>query len=326
MVARAPHPIVHRSRTMPRPHSSGDLLADRRYAYAEALLGEGDAAGAAELAEQALERAPDYAPGWFLLGLARARLFEAAGAAQDREAAIAAFEKALAADPEDVLGAQLRLVAFAIGEPGAAMVPGYVRALFDDYAPRFERHLVETLGYRGPQMLLDALDGLADLPPRFGAAIDLGCGSGLMGRLLRQRADRLIGIDISPKMIALAGRIGIYDRLVEGDAAAALATEPEASADLVVAADVLIYIGALDPFMAAIARVLRPGGHAALTAQSHEREGVALGPDGRLVHADAFLRGAIERAGLEIRTMVPAEIRKERGQGVPGRVVTMRKP
>ena len=49
--------------------SSGDLLADRRYRYAESCLAEGDHAGAADLAEQVLEIAPRYAPAWLLLPL-----------------------------------------------------------------------------------------------------------------------------------------------------------------------------------------------------------------------------------------------------------------
>ncbi len=48
--------------------SSGDVIADRRADYARMLMEAGDHAAAAELWEQALELAPDWAAGWFRLG------------------------------------------------------------------------------------------------------------------------------------------------------------------------------------------------------------------------------------------------------------------
>src|SRR3954469_14645443 len=113
--------------------SSGDLLADRRFGYAQAAFEEGDHAAAAELALQALELAPDFAPAHALLGRARLAL----GA---REEAAAALRRALALEPEDALGAGLELARLGALPDEAAITRFYVRALFDDYAPRFEKH------------------------------------------------------------------------------------------------------------------------------------------------------------------------------------------
>src|SRR3954447_18504546 len=146
---------------MSRQHTSGDLRADRRYAYAEACLAEGDAAAAAEMAEQALDLAPCYAPAWLLLGRAREALHAASGREADLQAALRAYGNALDLDPEDALGSRLRLAQLGVGDALAAISPAYVRALFDGYAARFERHLVGDLGYQGPEMLRACLDELA---------------------------------------------------------------------------------------------------------------------------------------------------------------------
>ena len=304
-------------------HSSGDLLADRRYVYAEGCLAEGDAVAAAEMAEQALERAPRYAPAWLLLGRARECLHAATGEPAHRDAALAAFETARGLDPEDRIGAGLHRAR--LDGSAAALSPAYLRALFDGYAHRFERHLVEGLGYCGPDLLRTALDALPGAPARFDRVLDLGCGTGLMGAALRDRAGHLAGVDLSPAMLRLARAKGCYDRLAEGDLAAFLAAEPAASADLCVAADVFIYCADLAPILADLARVLRPGGLAAFTVQSHDGAGAVLGADGRIAHADSYLLAVAEAENLAVVVLNPAAVRRERGEAVPGRVVLLRK-
>lgn len=306
--------------------SSGDLLADRRYVYAEACLAEGDALGAAEMAEQAIERAPGYAPAWLLLGRARESLHAATGAEDQLRAALDAFETARGLDPEDRIGAGLHRAR--LGGGAASLSGAYVRALFEGYADRFEHHLVEGLGYCGPALLRQALDALPGAPAHFPVVLDLGCGTGLMGAAIRDRAGHLAGIDLSPAMLRLARAKGCYDRLAEGDLAAFLATEPGASADLCLAADVFIYLADLASVLAGIARVLGPGGLAAFTVQSPDEagaEGARLGADGRFAHADDHLEAAAQAAGLATALRIPAAIRRERGWDVPGRVFVLRK-
>ncbi|WP_342150638.1 class I SAM-dependent DNA methyltransferase [Methylorubrum sp. SB2] len=311
---------------MSHQRSSGNLLADRRYAYAEACLAEGDAAGAAEMAEQALEISSDWAPAWVLLGRARAFAFTRGGAEADRAAALEAFGRALALDPDDVLGSRLHLAGLGAAEAATAIGPAYIWALFEGYAPRFERHLVDELGYRGPQMMVEALDALPDAPPHFPRALDLGCGTGLMGRALAGRVETLAGCDLSPAMLAQARRTGLYARLCEADLVAFLAAEPADSADLVTAADVFIYLGDLAPAFAGIARALAPGGRAVLTVQSPEEgEGIVLGADGRYAHGDAHLHAAAEAAGLAVVALQQAAIRRQNRVDVQGRILILRK-
>ena len=238
-----------------------------------------------------------------------------------------AYACALDIDPDDGLGVRAHLVRLGIGGTLPALSPAYVRALFDGYAPRFERHLVEGLAYIGPRLVRDALPAE---PPWFDAAIDLGCGTGLMGAAIRDRVGYLAGVDLSPGMLALAraktqeGR-PLYDRLCEGDLTRFLSGEPPESADLCLAADVLIYMADLGPVLEQIARVLRPGGLAGFTIQSHDGADAVLGVDGRYAHAESHVVAAAAKAELMILTLCPADVRRESGRSVPGRVVVLRR-
>ncbi len=310
---------------MSRHHTSGDLLADRRYAYAQACFADGDARGAAEMAEQALELAPFYAPAWFLLGRAREARHRQSGDAADHQAALRAYAAAIDIDPDDALGARIELAQIGQGGPMGAMSPGYVRALFDDYAPRFERHLVETLRYRAPELIVAALDALPDAPAAYEDALDLGCGTGLVGAALGERARRLVGVDLSPAMLAQAARGRRYARLVEADFLTVLADGPEGGVDLVIAADVLIYVDDFTGALATIARALRPGGLFAFSVQSCAGDGFVLGPDARYAQSDKLVCDGLARAGLTLRSLTPAALRRERGADVPGRVVVARR-
>ena len=297
--------------------TSGDLLADRRFRYAQDLSAEGDHAAAADLYAQALTLAPNWAPGWLALGDAYARLGDQGGAT-------AAFRKADELDPDGVLGAPLALASLGNAEPPPAADPAYVRALFDDYAPRFERHLAESLAYRGPALLRAVVERIAPAPARFGRACDLGCGTGLMGAALRDRVDWLAGVDLSPVMVEQARAKAVYDALAVGEMGAALAGM--APLDLAVAADVLVYVGDLRAVFTSVAAVLRPGGLFAFTVQSApEGEGVVVGADRRFAHSRAHVHARANDAGLSIVLCEAGSTRQDAGREVPGLVVVLRR-
>jgi predicted TPR repeat methyltransferase len=302
--------------------SSGDLLADRRYAWAEAAFKEGDAVAAADLVRQVLEIVPGFAAGWFLLGQAEEQ-------AEQREAAQAAFVEALRLDPEDRLGAGVRLAQLGAVEAGTAMSAAYVRQLFDDYAIRFDRHLVKSLHYRAPELLHDAVRRTCSkrlAPFRFTDALDLGCGTGLAGEAFRAECGRLAGIDLSPEIVRRAQAKRVYDELAVGEIAAWLGTREAASADLVLAADVFVYIADLGPVFAQAARVLRRSGLFAFTVQAHAGEGVALGEDARYVHGERYLRDLAADSGFAVALLEPASTRQDRGTDVPGLIAVLQKP
>lgn len=295
----------------PAFRSSGDLIADRRYAYAKAAVEAGDHAEAAEILHQVLELVPHWAPALFMLGIAEDRQ-------SHRTEAISAFEQAAELDVRDELGAGLQLARLGARPAPASAAPAYVQTLFDQYAVNFEKHLVGMLGYRAPELLFDAVSAVR--PGSYASILDLGCGTGLCGAAFRAKAKCLCGVDLSSGMIEEARAKAIYDRLEVASIEAFLNAEPAASADLLLAADVLVYIGDLAAVFAAAARVLGSGGLFAFTVQAGE-EGFTLGQDLRFAHAPAYIEKMAAGAGLRIITMTSAVTRQDAGHDVPGLVI-----
>ncbi len=292
------------------PLASGDLIAARRFAYAKAAAKQRDWSGAAELFEQTLERAPNWAAAWFALGEAREKL-------GDLDAAALAFRATLAADPADAQGATARLALIGRGDPPRALPQAYVARLFDDYAPRFDKHLTKNLGYRAPALIAEGLSAVAP-GRRFVSALDLGCGTGLMGAALRGRIDRLTGLDLSAAMIAKAREHAVYDQLIVGDAAGLLAPEPPGAFDLIVAANSLVYIGDLAPLFAAVGTALTAYGLFAFSVELFEGVGFRLEPTMRFAHGRVYIETAAREAGLRPLLVQSASTRKESGAAVPG--------
>ena len=296
--------------------SSGDMIADRRFDFARDLQLRGDLEAAADLFAQATDLAPGFATAWFALGEIREQL-------GDRDRAICAFRNARISDPNDRNGAGLRLMRLGAAEL-AAMPPTYVRTLFNQYAPKFEGALVNDLGYRGPDQLFKAaLSARAarSKPAFFRRAIDLGCGTGLVARAFAAQTDGIIGIDLSPRMIELAHATGLYAELEVAEIVQGLSSKQDASADLVLAADVMAYVHDMAPLLREAARVLESGGLLAFTAETHSGEGVVLGAGLRYAHSAATVRASIEAAGLMLDQLEAESARTESGVPVPGLVV-----
>jgi predicted TPR repeat methyltransferase len=303
--------------------SSGDERLDRRYAWAEAALKEGDAQAAIDILDQTLAENYGFTAAWHLYGLAQ----EALGHNED---AATAWRQCLDLDPNDHVGARLDLARIGALPPEQATSENFSGALFDAYAERFDSHLVETLQYRAPALLKEALArcyAQAHRPFRFGTVLDLGCGTGLMGEALRDETQFLAGCDLSPRMIAKAQAkrradgSPLYDKLATAGLTAFLASRPDTCADLVIAADVFVYLGDLSPTFHQSARVLKPGGLLAFTVQSHDGEGIAVGQDRRFAHAEAWLRDKLDEAGLRPVLMELQSTRIDRGRPVPGLIV-----
>lgn len=161
----------------------------------------------------------------------------------------------------------------------------YVAALFDDFADRFERQLVDNLGYDAPAQLAEMVRRRGE---RFARILDLGCGTGLAGPHLRRFEGRLTGVDLSGGMLARAAERGDYDALVQTEAVTFL-REAKDGFDLIFSADVLAYFGDLSPVFAAAAQVLAPGGILAFTTELGEA-GWTLLPSARYAHGDDYVR------------------------------------
>jgi predicted TPR repeat methyltransferase len=300
--------------------SSGDLLADRRFEFARDLQLKGDLVAAADLLLQAIELAPKFTSAWFTLGQIRAELGE-------HDAAIAAFLSARATDPDDRHGASVWLMRLGAKDL-SAMPRGYVQTLFDQYAPRFEAALLGDLDYRAPRLLFKAVlvaRASAKKPAFFKRAIDLGCGTGLGAAAFAKNVDHFIGVDLSPGMIEQARITGLYAALEVADMVEGLRERPEASAELVLAADAMVYVSDLAPVLREVKRVLTQGGLVAFTVETHTGDGVIIGEGLRYAHGADYIRKTVAAGGLALAHLEPASPRTEDNEPVRGLVVVASK-
>jgi predicted TPR repeat methyltransferase len=208
----------------------------------------------------------------------------------------------------------------------SGMPPAYVRTLFDQYAPKFEAALVQDLGYRGPALLFKAVLSVRAAvrkPAFFKRAIDLGCGTGLVASAFAAQVDHFTGIDLSPGMIERARATGLYAQLEVAEMVEGMRGKPDASADLILAADAMIYLSDLAPLLGEARRVLAAGGLLAFTVETHRGEGVILGEGLRYAHSADYVRASIEACGLALSRCEDRSARPEDNAPVPGLVVVL---
>lgn len=291
------------------PFPSGNPAADRRAQYADTLAYLGDLDAALEVLQGALELVPGWAAGWFRLG----EYFERAG---QTDAAAQAWDRAVQADPADPLGAGVKRDLMRARPVAETLPPAFVELLFDQYAPRFERSLRGALDYRGPEAIMEALDATGFRHAAL--ALDLGCGTGLMADVLRHRCDWLGGVDISAGMLAEAQARGQYDWLDKCDIGAMAVGE--ARYDLIIAADVFVYVGALERIVAWCAGSLQPGGRLAFTVEEGDAP-YMLRESRRFAHSEPYLRGLLAEAGFASCDVTPCVLRKDRGAPIRSLVV-----
>jgi predicted TPR repeat methyltransferase len=291
--------------------------ADTAVELADALIASGDPLAAVETLQPLLRRSPGLSAGLLALGRAWLDLGE-------RGKATDALNRCLMAGPADPSAIQA-LIDRIEGDPTETMSQAYVKALFDRYADRFDEDLTIRLKYQAPQVLRALVDQLPGMVPVALDVLDVGCGTGLAGVAFRSLARRLHGSDLAPRMVEKARRRGVYDHVEVAELVEGISRTPRAW-DLVVAADVLVYVGELAPVMNAAAVGLRSGGLFCATVEQCGGDGFALGPARRYGHSAAYIRRAAAEAGLEILVIEDAVPRWEKGQPVPGFAFVVRAP
>jgi predicted TPR repeat methyltransferase len=303
-----------------------EQLCERQPGHAAAWLHRGQALQALERHDEALpcfERAtaadPTLADAWSHRGA----MLKDRGQLED---AAHCFRQALAqgADPD----VTRYLLASVTGEAAPAQSPPpYVRFLFDSYAGGFDEHLVQVLHYDAPQRLVDGL--AAQGWSGFDAALDLGCGTGLCGQALRGapavRVGRLDGVDLSPQMLARARARGAYETLFEAELGEHLHATA-ARYQLVLAADVFIYVGDLAAVFEGVRRVLLPGGVFAFSAEAaDDTHDFRLLPSSRYAHSRRYLQALAARHGFSVRQVDEQPLREDQRRPVMGLYVTLQR-
>ncbi len=318
--------------------NKGNLLKELKQ-YEEALIHF----------DKALSLKPDYAEGWSNKG-------KTLHALKQYDEAIAHFDKALSLQPyeasyfyqksltnialdqyaiavenlEDAIKYKFSLEGHAEyvlsalkPENGLKPMPiNFVAELFDGYADSFDKHLIDTLKYETPKNLLELLNlGIND---KF-EILDIGCGTGLMGRMLKPYASTIVGVDLSKEMLSRADLTGTYDKLIADDILEFL-NKCNDKFDLVVSADVFIYIGELSNIFMDLARVIKAGGFFCFSVEKNESSSFSLSPKTlRFSHSKEYIRGLATSHNFKIQDILERPIRQENHIDIDGYCFLLKK-
>ena len=200
-----------------------------------------------------------------------------------------------------------------------------VSGLFDDYAARFDHHIVVQLQYKLPRDVAKMISQWH--PDRKGDVLDLGCGTGLLGVCLGPIAGVLVGVDLSGAMIEQAKRHHVYDSFHQVNLVDALQATPSELYHVITALDVLIYVGRLDAVIPNAYRILLPGGRFVFSCETGAdgEPDYALQSSYRYTHQLSYVQRLLQEAGFEDMAVEERVLRFEGDQPVQSFLVTARK-
>ena len=226
------------------------------------------------------------------------------------------FQVAWEMDPDNMTAKHM--LAALRGHPTDAPPKQHIRDLFDRCSKGYDRHMVDAQGYRVPDLMLNLLHTTTGTPRLFENALDLGCGTGLVAQTFRNRCHRLTGMDMSPKMIDMAGRKGLYDALYVGNILELSSRFIRRPFDLFIAADVLVYIGNLAPLFHALETCIQPHALFIFSTETSAEEGYEIRHSGRYAHSQPYVKTTAHHHGFHPIALATEPIRKEKGNWITG--------
>jgi len=240
---------------------------------------------------------------------------------QDLSQAITLLQQVQAIAPDHAI-ANYRLAALTNTQVPLRAPADYIQALFDHYADYFDNALLSQLHYQVPERLFALWSDIKPSEP-IERAYDLGCGTGLMGRLLVPLCQTLIGIDLSSRMLQQASLQQNYQQLILGDIMTVLPSLPPAH--LLIAADTFCYFGDLSEVLSLCAKQLQTGGYLLFSTEHVDSGTYILQKNGRYQHSVAYLHHVAEQAGFAWVQHLTATLRQEQGSAVMGDCVALSK-
>lgn len=242
------------------------------------------------------------------------------------EEAIGYLERALSLNSENSEAMEIKYMLSALQGNSTGAAPGtYVANLFDGYAENFEEHLVESLEYDTPRFLQATLSKVVPHLAHFSAALDLGCGTGLCGVAFRDSVGSIDGLDISKKMVEKSREKEIYRNLWSGDVLDVL-TSVEEKYQLVIAADVFVYIGNLEPVFNQLVQRMTPDSYFTFSTEHTTESEFFLEKSLRYTHSRPYIEKIASSAGFEFVHFETLKLRKENQQWIAGAAYILHKP
>lgn len=235
--------------------------------------------------------------------------------------AIALFKRALKLNRNNSV-AQHMLDALE-GNTTSSPSPDYVINLFDNAANEFDKRLTGELEYKAPQLLHKAISRISDVKSNTLDIMDLGCGTGLCAPLFSGYAKTLNGIDLSQKMLDKARKLDLYDELISGDITKIL-NQSKHRYDLILSADVFIYVGDLKNIFKATAKALKPGALFALSLEAENSDvDFRLRTSGRYAHSIGYIKKLAKENDLTESYLEEATIRMDKNKPIKGYIVVL---
>ena len=198
----------------------------------------------------------------------------------------------------------------------------YVKNLFDQYSNIFEKHLA-ALNYKAPELLFNTVSAAINIQEKKFNILDLGCGTGLCGKLFYPYSKKLIGIDLSPKMIEIAKQKNIYNELIVANIEKALLSFE--NIDIILAADTLVYLGDLSTVFNAVKKVLLVNGIFALTLEKSDKYPFVLQQSARFAHSEKYIKDLVAQNGFAILSYKNVVVRNQRNLPVESCLFLLRK-
>lgn len=262
--------------------------------------------------QKAVQIQPDHYPAHNNLGVAFL-------AKQHLAFALCHFKEALRLQPQnEALAYTVKMLTQNQSERSAPS--GYIQSLFDAYADHYEPHLLTALDYQIPTLLLDAIKSTLHPQKIAWDILDLGCGTGLCGVHFKPFAKSLTGVDLSPKMLAVATEKQIYDALHTNDLTTFLSQQHKAY-DLILAGDVLVYLGDLKNLFSSIHQALRTDGYFAFNTEieeAAENSEYKMNQSGRFAHQKNYIDQIAVENQLKIIYYQCVVTRMQNGEPVYG--------
>jgi predicted TPR repeat methyltransferase len=236
------------------------------------------------------------------------------------EMAIANYQKALEFEPEYAI--PRHMLNSLTGHTSKEPPKQYVKNLFDDYAYRFNDALVNNLQYSLPFVIKELILQSNSEKSEYQNVIDLGCGTGLAGKDLRDISTNLFGVDISENMILEAEKLDIYDTLIIGDLVEKLNASHD-KFDLLVALDVLIYIGDVKSTFQAVQKCCKLDSLFIFSVEIQDKNGYSLLKSSRYAHSDKYIMYQANEL-FDLVNCQNVRLRKEGENWIEGKVYVFR--
>lgn len=239
----------------------------------------------------------------------------------NRQQAIENYQRALDLQPDNPNILYMLSALTDTTQPTAAPTE-YIKNLFDNYAGHFDQHLTEVLHYQTPQLLRKLINEVLPEKNPHLKILDLGCGTGLSGEKFHDLAEKLVGVDLSPRMLAKAKAKNIYTSLIEASIVDALQQQTE-KYDLALSIDTLVYFGDLSNVFEQVKNVLTEKGLFAFSIETSDQQDYQLTSTGRYVHNPAYIEQLAQQFGFTVVANKAVNGREQNGKPVTGHLFVL---